>query len=288
MITATRHPADQVKITVICDNTAVAAGTLGEHGLAVLVETPAGRLLLDTGAGHSLLHNAEALGIDLCTVDAIAISHGHQDHSGGLAELLAARGSAAIHAHPAVFSDRYSVREGHEPRPNGMQHGREEYERLGAAWHLAEGPQEVMPGVWLSGEIARTTDFEWQDEGFRIKGPGEQFALDKIPDDQALVVSTDEGLIIIAGCAHSGPVAMVRQVREQAPGRPVMALMGGLHLYRSGDERLALTARALRFLDVRAAWAGHCTGFRAQMALAREYPGSFAPLGTGMVFPERR
>jgi hypothetical protein len=50
----------------------------GEHGLAFLIETEAGRVLFDTGQSSTvLLHNLEVLGVDPATIDALAISHAH-------------------------------------------------------------------------------------------------------------------------------------------------------------------------------------------------------------------
>ena len=284
MSDAVQYQLDEVRVTVVCENTAVAEKTLGEQGLAILVECPAGSVLLDTGGGQTLLHNADQLRLDLARVDAVVISHGHHDHSGGLADLLELRGAVEVFGHPDIFRPRYSLRDGQEPRASGLQLAQAEYAARGARWRLSAEAQTVLPGIWLTGGIARRNDFEWQDEGFRFDADGSgRLEMDPIPDDQGLVVSTTDGLIVVSGCAHAGPVAMVRQAMEQAPGRPLLCLLGGLHLRRASEERLRLTARALRHMDVRSVWAGHCTGFPAQLVLAREFASEFSPLGTGVL-----
>jgi len=73
-----------IRITVVVENTVHRRDLLGEHGLAFWIETDGRRILFDTGQGMALAHNANALGLDLSTVDTVVLSHGHYDHTGGL------------------------------------------------------------------------------------------------------------------------------------------------------------------------------------------------------------
>ena len=82
---------DRLRVTVLADNSVTTAGLLAEHGLSILVETNDRRILFDTGPGKVLRANAEALSIHLAPLDAVVLSHGHYDHTGGLADLLQTR-----------------------------------------------------------------------------------------------------------------------------------------------------------------------------------------------------
>lgn len=95
----------RVKITTLCENSVPfpGHGILGEHGLSMLLEVRGKRILFDTGAGLTLVQNARALNIDLTRVDAVVLSHGHYDHSGGLKDLLQLTGSIPVYAHPIRF-----------------------------------------------------------------------------------------------------------------------------------------------------------------------------------------
>jgi len=144
----------RVKITTLCENSVPfpGHGILGEHGLSMLLEVRGKRILFDTGAGLTLVQNARALNIDLTRVDAVVLSHGHYDHSGGLKDLLQLTGSIPVYAHPNIFGDKYHLRKGKEPRQIGLPWSREDLEDFGAHFHLGRAPQEISEGVMLTGE----------------------------------------------------------------------------------------------------------------------------------------
>ena len=86
-----------MRIVVLVDNAADTARPflLCEHGLSLLIEHDDHRVLCDTGRSSAFLHNARCLGIDVATIDFAFVSHGHDDHSGGLSAFFAAGGSKA-------------------------------------------------------------------------------------------------------------------------------------------------------------------------------------------------
>src|SRR4030043_1140357 len=98
-----------VRITTLSENTAQ-LGFLGEWGLSILVETESTKVLLDTGMSISARHNADLMGIDLSTIDGIVLSHAHDDHTGGLQEVLRrVRKEVQVIAHPDIWVPKYVV-----------------------------------------------------------------------------------------------------------------------------------------------------------------------------------
>ncbi len=83
----------------------VALGPLRqEHGYAVWIKMPGGTVLLDTGgSGDVLVGNLAALGLNPADLDAVVVSHAHDDHTGGLSDLLPLlRPGTPLYAHPDV------------------------------------------------------------------------------------------------------------------------------------------------------------------------------------------
>ncbi len=107
-------------ITVLVEDTARGRGLMAEHGLAYWIEYAGRHVLLDTGQGGVLAHNADTLGIELREIDALVLSHGHYDHTGGAAEALKTARPVTVYAHPAVFARKYARVSGGTARDIGM------------------------------------------------------------------------------------------------------------------------------------------------------------------------
>jgi 7,8-dihydropterin-6-yl-methyl-4-(beta-D-ribofuranosyl)aminobenzene 5'-phosphate synthase len=234
-----------IRLTVLCENSVGRPnGTIGEHGFACFIETPAGNLLFDTGNGTGILRNADVLGRSLATVGAVVLSHGHYDHTGGLIDVLGRTGPVDVIAHPGMFAERYWVGE-HEQRPIGIPFTRVQLEALGARFKLRRQYGEVAPGVCFSGEIPRITPFETGDPHLMAVDTGGLLVPDPFPDDASLVIETNKGLIVLLGCAHAGLVNTLQLVRKKTGCTCFYAVVGGTHLAPAGDDQFAGTIRYL-------------------------------------------
>lgn len=268
------------RVTILCDNAVgPLAGTLGEHGFAALVDYPGGTLLFDTGQGGTLLLNAARMQRDLRQVERVVLSHGHYDHTGGLRPLLEACGPKKVHAHPAVFGKRYRVRDTGESISIGIPDSEEELRALGADFDLDDRFRELAPGMFLTGEVPRTTSFETGDTGLFCDDEG--CRPDPLMDDQSLVIVSDRGLVLLLGCCHAGLVNTVEWARQRTGVAEVYAIVGGTHLGFASGGQLEETIRALRGYRVKKLVAGHCTGFLAAARLWQEFPGSCHPARVG-------
>jgi len=269
-----------LNLTVLVENTAQGHGLLAEHGLAFWIEVGSHRILFDTGQTGILCHNAGRLGIDLASVDAIVLSHGHYDHTGGLAETLNDASPTRVFVHREALADKYAQNANGTSRAIGMPATSRSALAHRTEIHLTTSPTEVGEGLWVTGRIPRRTDFE--DTGGPFFKDAACKQPDELIDDQAAFVETPDGIVVILGCAHSGIINTIRYVRELLPGQGIHTVIGGTHLVTANENRMSRTVESLREFDIQRLVPLHCTGFPAAVRLLKEFPDrvSMCPVGT--------
>lgn len=269
-----------LRITVLMENTAGGRGLVAEHGLSFWIEHGGRRILFDASQSRLPLANARRLGIDLAATEAIVLSHGHYDHTGGLAAVLRLAPAAKVFAHPAALRGKFK-RDAHGTiRDIGMPAVAKGLLRRRPGVHLHAHPTQPLPGFFLTGPPPRQTAYETVDPGFLADRNGTQ--PDLIPDDQSAYVETPTGTVVILGCAHAGVINTLRHVQALTNGRPIRMVVGGMHLGDASTERMAQTVAAFRELDIPCLHPCHCTGFAAAARLWAEFPGRVraCPVGT--------
>lgn len=278
--------SDKIQITVLVENSVQTRGLKAEHGLAWLIEIGGHRVLFDTGQTELLLDNARMLGCSLDNLDAIVLSHGHYDHTGGLAAICRLSPAARVFLHPAALSPKYSVASGTPARSIGMPDAsRRALNRLGAAPSISEAFREVVPGLFVTGEIPRQTDFEDVGGPFFLDEQGNQ--PDPLLDDQALFFESSEGCAVLLGCAHAGVVNTLMHVQQLTGGKRMQAVLGGMHLGDAGELRLRQTVEFLRQTNPDLLAPAHCTGMAATTRLWSAFAGRCRSMATGtrLTFP---
>ncbi len=269
-----------VRITVLVENTAEDAGLLAEHGLAFWIDGGSHRILFDTGQGGVLPANAYRLGIDLRRLDAVALSHGHYDHTGGLADAVRGNRPGAVYAHPDALKPKFARNKDGTSRPIGMPEAAQQaLERHRDRLVLLEKPTSLGAGFMLTGPVPRATDFE--DTGGPFFLDAQCRTPDPLLDDQAVFFPAAQGTVVLLGCAHAGVVNTLRYVRRLTDDRPIHAVLGGMHLLNASPDRLSRTIEALRELDIACLGPAHCTGRAATAALWHALPDRCISLHVG-------
>jgi 7,8-dihydropterin-6-yl-methyl-4-(beta-D-ribofuranosyl)aminobenzene 5'-phosphate synthase len=261
-----------------------------EHGYALLVTvTRDGRshsILYDAGLGRdTLTHNLDVLGIAPGDLRAVALSHGHADHHGGLEGIVRRLGRRGLPLvlHPDVWRDRRVVfptgEAIHMPPPS-----HNDLDREGVAIIEERGPSLLLDGtVLITGQVARETDFE---KGFPPQQARTEHGWEPdtwIWDDQAVVCHVrDKGLVVLSSCSHAGIINVLRHARRITGVEAIHALVGGMHL--TGAIMEPVIPRTLAELEaIRPAIMvpGHCTGWKATHEVARRFPDAFVQSSVG-------
>jgi 7,8-dihydropterin-6-yl-methyl-4-(beta-D-ribofuranosyl)aminobenzene 5'-phosphate synthase len=279
--------SQKISITVLVENSVHERGLKAEHGLAWHIQFGSHQVLFDTGQTNLLVENARQLGISLDRLDAIVLSHGQYDHTGGLAAVVAASPCPPVFLHPAAREPKFSLQPDGTPRFIGLPEASHAF----LMHHQAQIIEtrtctEVVKGLFITGEIPRRTPYE---------NPGGRFFLDEhatqpdpLLDDQAVFFDTSAGVVVVLGCAHAGVINTLDYIQGLNPGRPFHAVLGGLHLLNASPERLAATVEALRQREIPLLVPAHCTGAAAVARLWESFPGRCAAPGVGRRFAFER
>ena len=271
-----------------------AVGLMAEHGFSALVSVRRGptttTLLFDTGLSpDAMVTNAGRLGADLSAVQAVVLSHGHFDHAGGLAGLAGRQGTRSLPmvVHPKIWTRRRLAVPGREPLELPTLSKRA-LEGEGFAVIERREPSLLVDGcVLITGEVDRTTEFERGMPPAHQEWTGSTWQHDPLViDDQALVAHVrGRGLVVLTGCGHAGAINIVRHAQRLTAVPALHALVGGLHLSGLAFEPIiGRTVDALTQMTPGLVVPGHCTGWRAQHALAAALPAAWVAGSSGSSF----
>ncbi len=255
------------------------------HGLSLLITATWGDLkhsiLFDSGPEeYAFERNSGRLGLHLGLVESVVLSHGHWDHAGGMLkalDLVRARNggrSVPYYAHPGMFRSRARRSPGGEFMPMKDVPSIEALTAHGADVNCTRESRVLLDGMfYLSGEIPRVTPFERGLPAHYQRSEDESWQPDPLLlDERFLMVNVEKkGLVVFTACSHAGVVNVLKHARDCADGAPVHAVMGGFHLAGANEEIIPETVGALSEFKLGTVAAGHCTGWRAVVALTNAF-----------------
>lgn len=280
-------PVDRLTVTVLVDDSLSPEkrNLAAKHGLSLYIETSVAgeenRILMDTGPPPDIvLQNAQTIGVDLRQIDAIVISHGHYDHTGGLIGILRQTPrQVTVVIHPQAFIPKFAS----TPKLRFIGLDLRDQASIiasGGVPLIARNPVRISNGVMTSGEVRRLTDYE-KSEGF-WKVEDERFIEDQVIDEQALLINLkDRGLVVITGCAHPGIINILNHSKDISKINNVYAVIGGFHLAGASYERLHATTNELLRINPELVYPCHCTGSPAINRFSESMGPRCKPIQTG-------
>lgn len=273
----------KLKFSVLCDDTAVSDTFITEHGVSIFIELPNGHhWLLDTGTTDIYMQNAKLMNISLDNLTGIAISHGHDDHTGGLTFYPRLKGKPPVYGHPYIWHKQYGVKTGQPVRICGMPYLARKY--TDPVFVPRNGVSQLDENMYFFTDIPREpgsytpTHGKFQNEDGTGPCP--------IIDDATIAIRTPRGIVAVFGCGHAGYINILKEIRKKFPNEKLLSVIGGLHL-KSADD--AVLAKAVAYTDTIKAkkftfYGGHCTGANAIKYFKNAYGDKVVkPLGAGSV-----
>ena len=255
-----------MKLVVLADNnTYIDQYYLAEPALSIYIENCEKKYLFDIGYSDVYLKNAERLGIELESLDAVIISHGHNDHTGGLAFYPKRQNKPLLIAHPGIMEPK---------RAEGLCISlpvTEAYLQDRFVFKLTRSPLWLDEQLVFLGEIHRANDFE------NKKPVGEHCLADGwhddyVLDDSALVYKQKDGLYIITGCSHSGICNIAEYAKQVTGCNVIKSIIGGFHLFSGRSQQTLATVDYLQSNVEGTMYPCHCTNLAAKFALHKQLP----------------
>lgn len=281
-----------IKIKTLCDNKSHIGEEFGNSGFSLYIEVTDNkerttRILFDTGLTMDHLSGSSKIqGIDLSKIDCIVLSHGHFDHTGGLGFIQNFKNKTKLFSHPHTFYQKlYKKPDGSEMEV-GIKNEIRELIREKCDTNIRDRKSDIVPGIWITGEIKRINKHEIIDGHLRdvTKLIGNSKVFDELTDDISLVLELgEEEQILICGCCHSGIVNTLHHI-EQYSCRNTISIIGGLQLHQSGSDQLKFTTDKLKELPLKEISPIHSSGEIGINHLKDEFREAYKAGGVGISY----
>lgn len=250
-----RESNNNIVLTILYNNKSLDSSIVADHGFSCLVESGGNVCLFDAGRiAENFATNVSKLGVNCSRINHVIISHIHDDHMGGLVDILAKCNKPTLYL---PFS--YPQMRG---EPLGDQAEKDFKALLDSYKPLVSDIIRKKESVKIGDEFYSTGMIE--DETY----------------EQALIVPTSKGLIVITGCAHPGILNIVRRAKDLMK-QDVFFVMGGFHLLRTDSTQIKTIAQELREVTK---YVGpcHCTGEQAQGILKDIFKEDYIDIQAGL------
>jgi 7,8-dihydropterin-6-yl-methyl-4-(beta-D-ribofuranosyl)aminobenzene 5'-phosphate synthase len=244
-----------VKITTLVENSCVSKDLEAVHGLSFLIETEGTKILMDMGPGEEFLRNADKLGINISDVDYAVISHGHNDHGGGLRSFLKKNQKANVYIHEKAFEPHYAG--------TGISISLDSELKSDPRIILTGDRAEITDEILLFADVRGEELLSASNKTLLMEREGEKVQ-DDFTHEQNLLLLCEGKKVLLAGCAHRG-IANILNCAEKIAGGEMDLVIGGFHLGnpRTGKtEPVELIDKISEFLLARKNTrylTGHCT-----------------------------
>ena len=269
-----------MKITVLVDNVD-GVGFKGEWGLSFYIEYRGKAVLLDSGLSSLFAKNAEKMGLDLNEVDHAVLSHAHDDHANGFDTFFQLNDHAKLYVAQGCAEncyDRKLLYYKYAGIPRGIM------TRHADRIVKADADMYIDDGIRLLGHSTPELEKQGEMEKMYLKRGFMSYEPDDFSHEQSLIFELDEGIAVFNSCSHAGADVIISEAMQAYPGRKILAMCGGFHLFNKSDEYVRAFAKRVDETGVECIYTGHCTGKKAMSILKTELGSKVHDIRTGLVF----
>ncbi len=269
-----------MKIIIVVDNYVSKRNFVAEHGFSILIETEKEKILLDTGQGYALKHNLKLLGASLSEISKIILSHGHNDHTGGLHFFIEENIFPEIIAHPDVIYPKFKI-SGDMKNNIGLKYDLSTFDKV----IYSTEPVKIAEGIIFSGEVPKENRWELEETKY-FREKDSTLKKDPFSDDTSLFVKTNKGLLVLTGCAHSGIINIIKYGIKLTNEQKLLGIIGGMHLKNASRKRIKKTIEELSNFKPEFVSVSHCTGIDAGILLKKYFGNNviFTSIGDNFEF----
>ncbi len=264
-----------IKITTLYENSTINPNLKFGHGLSLYVELTGKNILFDLGPNKHFWKNAKKLGIDLCEVDYLVLSHGHYDHGTELGFFLKKNRKAKVFLSKYIFDKHIGKRKNFNKNIGIKRVSSDRLNFVGEDYEIFEGLKLITNVDYLDSVMA--------DRRLQVVKDGE-LILDHFDHEIYLMVKDKKTLI--TGCSHKGIQNIVDTI-EYNESIEFDYVIGGFHLKKyddkSEDQKQFVVELAKEFSSRKTSFITcHCTGEKAFEEM-KQHMENIVPLHTGSV-----
>lgn len=262
-----------MELKVLVDNnTIIDRYYLGEPAVSYLIHDGDTKILFDVGYSDIFIKNALKMNESLMDINYVVLSHGHNDHTGGLVPLIKfyskAQNENRTYLNPSIIAhpDTFLYKEyGGDDIGSILDSN-----KIGTYFstHLVSEPLWITDKIVFLGEIERSNDFENIEPVGLCKKSG-LMVDDYVKDDSAIAYKSVQGLVIITGCSHAGICNIIEYAKKICANNRILDVIGGFHLLTPCKIQTEGTLNYLNSQNIKSIHPCHCTSLKFKIQLSK-------------------